>query len=335
MKDIHKQKVTVTVFILNVKDKMKIVFVESLGLCECAIQASTASLRQQGHTVTFYADRDEHEDVLIERAREADILVISNIPLKKHFFDNCPNLKMISVAFTGVDHIDLEECRKRGIIVSNSAGYSTEAVAELAIGMMIAVYRKIVGGDAITRISEDRQGILGSELHGKTMGIIGLGAIGQRVATLANAFGCKVIAYNRSRKNVDRVTQVDKATLLRQSDILTVHLPLTPDTKDFIAGEEFSQMQPHAILINTARGPVVNQNALYTALRKGQIAGAAVDVYDREPPLPANFELFNAPNLLMLPHLGYATKEAFGIRLDIVVKNIEMWLAGTPQNRVI
>lgn len=314
---------------------MKIVFVESLGLCECAVQTRIAFLKQQGHTVLFYADRDEHEDVLIERAREADILVISNIPLKKHFFDNCPNLKMISVAFTGVDHIDLEECRKRGIIVSNSAGYSTEAVAELAIGMMIAVYRKIVGGDAITRISEDRQGILGSELHGKTMGIIGLGAIGQRVATLANAFGCKVIAYNRSRKNVDRVTQVDKATLLRQSDILTVHLPLTPDTKDFIAGEEFSQMQPHAILINTARGPVVNQNALYTALRKGQIAGAAVDVYDREPPLPANFELFNAPNLLMLPHLGYATKEAFGIRLDIVVKNIEMWLAGTPQNRVI
>lgn len=314
---------------------MKIVFVESLGLCECAVQTRIAFLKQQGHTVLFYADRDEHEDVLIERAREADILVISNIPLKKHFFDNCPNLKMISVAFTGVDHIDLEECRKRGIIVSNSAGYSTEAVAELAIGMMIAVYRKIVGGDAITRISEDRQGILGSELHGKTMGIIGLGAIGQRVATLANAFGCKVIAYNRSRKNVDRVTQVDKATLLRQSDILTVHLPLTPDTKDFIAGEEFSQMQPHVILINTARGPVVNQNALYTALRKGQIAGAAVDVYDREPPLPANFELFNAPNLLMLPHLGYATKEAFGIRLDIVVKNIEMWLAGTPQNRVI
>ncbi len=94
-------------------------------------------------------------------------------------------------------------------------------------------------------------------------------------------------------------------------------------------------MQPHTIIINTARGPIVEQNALYNALRKGQIAGAAVDVYDQEPPLPANFELFNAPNLLMLPHIGYATKEALTNRLDIVIKNIEMWLAGTPQNRIL
>lgn len=314
---------------------MKIVFTEPLGMCECILNARTEELKTQGHTCTFYPDRNENEDILIERAKEADVVVISNIPLKKRFFDACPNLKMLSVAFTGVDHIDLDECRKRGIVVCNAAGYSTQAVAELTIGMIIAVYRKIVGGDTITRIGEDRQGILGGELHGKTIGLIGLGAIGQRVARLADAFGCRVIACNRSMKNIPYVTQVDKSTLLSQADIISVHLPLNENTRNFIDTAEFSRMQPHSILINTARGPIINQNALYNALKKGQIAGAGVDVYDQEPPLPANFELFNAPNLLMLPHLGYATKEAFSIRLDIVVKNIEMWLNNTIQNRIV
>ena len=281
---------------------MNIVFVESLGMCECTINKSLATLKNQGHTVTFYHDRNENEEVLIERARNAEVVVVSNIPLRKHFFENCPKLRMLSVAFTGVDHIDLEECKKRGITVCNAAGYSTEAVAELTIGMMIAVYRKMVGGDAILRIGGDRQGVLGSELHGKTVGIVGLGAIGQRVALLANAFGCKVLGYNRSPK---------------------------------IGTNEFALMQPHAVLINTARGPIVSQEALYNALKKGQIAGAAVDVYDQEPPLPLNLELFNAPNLLMLPHMGYATREAFETRLNIVIRNIEMWLNNTPQNQVL
>lgn len=314
---------------------MKITFVEPLGMCECELNAQVKTLRDQGHTVTFYPDRNEDEETLISRAQDADIVVVSNIPLRKHFFESCPQLKMLSIAFTGVDHVDLDECRKRGITVCNAAGYSTEAVAELTIGLMIALYRKIVGGDAITRLSGDRQGVLGGELHGKTVGIIGLGAIGQRVGVLANAFGCRLLGYNRSEKAIPQITQVDKETLLRESDILTVHLPLTPETRGFIGTPEFSVMSPHAILINTARGPIVDQDALYLALKKGQIAGAAVDVYDQEPPLPANFELFNAPNLLMQPHIGYATREAFATRLGIVVKNITMWLAGTSQNRVV
>lgn len=314
---------------------MKITFAEPLGMCECSLEAKVKTLKDAGHSVSFYPDRNEDEEELIARAQDADVLVISNIPLRKHFFESCPRLKMLSVAFTGVDHIDLEECRKRGITVCNAAGYSTEAVAELSIGMMIAVYRKIVGGDAVTRICEDRQGFTGSELHNKTVGIIGLGAIGQRVAYLAHAFGCHVLGYNRSEKNIPYIRQVNKETLLSCSDIISVHLPLTAETKGLIGNREFATMPNHAILINTARGPIIDQDALYNALRKGQIAGAAVDVYDQEPPLPANFELFNAPNLLMLPHIGYATKEAFGIRLDIVVKNVEMWLAGTPQNQVL
>lgn len=313
---------------------MNIVFIEPLGVCECTFHTAVAALQAQGHQITFYKDRREDEDTLIERAKDAEIIAVSNIPLRKNFFEHCPRLKMLSVAFTGVDHINIEECRKRGITVCNAAGYSTQAVAELAIGMMIAVYRKIVGGDAITRISGDRQGILGSELGGKTVGIIGLGAIGQRVAQLTAAFGCRILAYNRSPKNLPGITQVDKNTLLSQADIITLHLPLTADTRNFLQSEDFALMRPHAILINTARGPIVNQNALYEALRKGKIAGAALDVYDQEPPLPADCELFNAPNLLMLPHLGFATHEAFASRFDIVVKNMENWLAGTPQNKI-
>ena len=313
---------------------MNIVFIEPLGVNEEQFDKGVANLRNQGHQVTIFKDRQENEEILIERAKDAEVLVISNIPLKKNFFDHCPRLKMISVAFTGVDHIDLKECQRRGIVVCNAAGYSTQAVAELTIGMMIAVYRKIVGGNAITRISESRGDILGCELAGKTVGIIGLGAIGQRVAKLADAFGCKVIAYNRSKKDIPYVTQVTKKSLLEQSDIITLHLPLNEETRDFINEEDFAIMQPHAILINTARGPIVNQQALYEALKKEDIAGAAVDVYEQEPPLPADFKLFNAPNLLMLPHMGFATKEAFITRLDIVIKNVEMWLSGNPQNIV-
>lgn len=314
---------------------MNIVFLESLGVCENQFDEAVAGLRLQGHRVSYFPDRTEDEEELIARARKAEIVVVSNIPLQKGFFKECPKLKMLSVAFTGVDHVDLDECRRRRIVVCNVAGYSTQAVAELAIGMMIAVYRKIVGGDSIIRILGSRQGFLGSELGGKTVGIIGLGAIGQRVARLAEAFGCKVLAYNRSWKEVPGVTLVDKAELLSQSDIVTVHLPLNENTRDFMKMEDFLQMSPHAILINTSRGPIVNSHDLFEALRKGIIAGAAMDVYEQEPPLPAGYELFNAPNLLMLPHLGYATREAFRVRFGIVIKNIEMWLAGTPQNRCI
>lgn len=313
---------------------MKIVFIEPLGMDENRVMQQCRALKNAGHEIVFYDNRNEDESVLIERAKDAEIILVSNIPLHKNFFENCPGLRLVSVAFTGVDHIDLQTCKEKGIAVCNAAGYSTQAVAELAIGMMIAVYRKIVGGDAITRIGGDRQNFLGTELHGKTVGIIGTGAIGKQVAALARAFGCKTIGFNRSGKPAENIELTDKKTLLRQSDIISLHIPLTDGTRNFIREAEFEQMQPHTVLINTARGPIVNQNDLYNALKKGKIAGAALDVYDQEPPLPANMELFNAPNLLMLPHLGYATKEAFGIRLDIVVKNVEMWLDGTPQNLV-
>lgn len=303
---------------------MKIVFLEPLGLKVSQIEAACEGLKKAGHEVVVFADRNENTDELIRRAEGAEVIVESNIPLRKDFLDACPKLKMLSIAFTGLDHIDLEECQRRGIVVKNAAGYSTQAVAELTLALMIDLYRKVLENDAITRQC-NRKGILpGREIGGKTIGIIGMGNIGQRVAQLANAFGCKVLAWNRTPKQVDGVTFVDKETLLKESDIVTLHIALNADTRDLITAADFALMKPDSLLINTARGPIVNETALANALKQGQIAAAATDVYGTEPPLKPDNPLFGAPNLIMLPHIGFATEEAFILRLGIVVKNVEL-----------
>ena len=302
---------------------MKIVFLEPLGLKVEQIEKACEGLKKAGHEVVVFPDRNENLDELIRRAEGAEVIIESNIPLRKDFLDACPNLKMLSIAFTGLDHIDMEECQRRGIVVKNAAGYSTEAVAELAIALMIDLYRKVLENDTITRQC-NRKGIMpGREIGGKTIGIVGMGNIGQRVAKLANAFGCNVLAWNRTPKQVEGVTFVDKETLLKQSDIVTLHIALNNDTRDFITEKDFALMKPTSLLINTARGPVVNETALANALKEGKIAGAATDVYGTEPPLNQDNPLFGAPNLVMLPHIGFATEEAFILRLGIVVKNVE------------
>ena len=302
---------------------MKIVFLEPLGLKVPQIEAACEGLKKAGHEVVIYPDRNEDLDELKRRAKDAEVVVESNIPLRKEFLDACPNLKMLSIAFTGLDHIDMEACSHRGIVVKNAAGYSTEAVAELAIALMIDVYRKVLDNDTITRQC-NRKGIMpGREIGGKTIGVIGMGNIGQRVAKLANAFGCKVLAWNRTQKQIEGVNFVDKETLLKESDVVTLHIALNAETRDFITEKDFALMKPSAILVNTARGPVVNEHALAKALKEGVIAGAATDVYGKEPPLNQDNPLLDAPNLIMLPHIGFATEEAFILRLGIVVRNIE------------
>lgn len=278
----------------------------------------------QGHEVVIYADRCPEKN--IERAAGADIVVQSNMPLRADFFAACPNLKMLSIAFTGLDHIDLKECEKRGITVKNAAGYSTEAVAEEAICMMISLYRSVKDNDRITRDCKSAAIAPGREIANKTVGIVGLGAIGRRVASLAQAFGCKVIAWNRTPKLIEGVKMVDKETLFREADIVTLHIALNKETRNFVTQKEFSMMKKSAVLINTARGPVVNSNDLAAALENNVISAAAIDVFDTEPPLPNDNPLLSAPNTLLLPHIGFATKEAFEARLNIVIENINNFL---------
>lgn len=300
---------------------MKIVFLEPLGLSVDRIENECKTLKASGHEVVIYPDRCPEKN--IERARNADIVVESNMPLRKDFLDACPNLKMLSIAFTGLDHIDLKECERRGILVKNAAGYSTEAVAEEAICMMIGLYRHVIENDRITRSCCAAPMAPGREISNKTVGVIGLGAIGQRTAKLAQAFGCKVIAWNRTPKEIEGITIVDKETLFRESDIITLHIALNDDTRDFVTAKELTLMKPSAIIVNAARGPVVNAQDLAEALKKGKISGAALDVYDVEPPLDTNNPLLSAPNTMLLPHIGFATKEAFELRLGIVVGNVE------------
>ena len=304
---------------------MKIVFLESLGLSVEKIERECDNLRRQGHEVVIYSDRCPEKN--IDRAKDADVVVESNMPLRKDFFDACPNVKMLSIAFTGLDHIDLEECERRGILVKNAAGYSTEAVAEEVMCMMIGLYRHIIENDKITRSCKGTPMSPGREISGKTVGIVGLGAIGQRVAELAQVFGCKVIAWNRTPKNIDGITMVDKETLFKESDIVTLHVALNNDTRDFVSTKEINLMKKSAIIINAARGPVVNTNAIAEALKNNRIAGAAIDVYDREHPIAEDNPLLTSPNTMLLPHIGFATEEAFELRLGIVVRNVEKYLS--------
>ena len=300
---------------------MKIVFLEPLGLTVEAIEKACDNLKKQGHEVVVYPDRRPEKN--IERAAGADVILESNMPLRKDFFDACPNLKMLSIAFTGLDHIDMDECKRRGIVVMNAAGYSTEAVAEETICMMIGLYRHVIENDKITRSCKWPSIAPGREIAGKTVGIIGMGAIGQRTAALAQAFGCKVIAWNRTPKQIAGVTFVDKETLLKESDIVALHIALNNETRNFLTAKDFALMKPTAVIVNAARGPVVNTNDLAEALKNGVIAGAALDVYDVEPPLDSDNPILGAPNTMLLPHIGFATKEAFQLRLGIVVNNIE------------
>ena len=313
---------------------IKIVFAEPIGLTDDDMNAFTSEIEQQGNSVTFYNDVPKDNDELIQRIADAKVLVVSNLPVSATTINAAKNLRYISVAFTGVDHIAQEVCRQRGIAISNAAGYSTQAVAELTIGMAIDLFRKITPADAVTRSLGGRNGFLGRELAGKTFGILGAGAIGQRVAQLANSFGCKVVAWSRTEKNIPNVTFLPFHEVIRTADILSLHLPLTPQTENLIGIRELEMMKPESVLINTARAKVVNTKALVDALYQKIIAGAAIDIYEYEPPLQAEHPLLTATNTLLLPHIGFATHEAIALRSKIVMDNIRRWLEGKPQNVV-
>lgn len=311
---------------------MKLVILEPLGISKEKLLGMAKDALGDKVDIIYYDTRVEDTETLIERSKDADAVVLSNLPYKKEVIENCPNLKMICVAFTGVDHVAMDYCKERNITVCNCAGYSTVAVADLVFGMVISLYRNIIPCDKVTREGGTKNGLVGFELAGKKFGIVGAGAIGIRTAMIAKAFGCEVYAYSRTKKEIDGVKFVDLDTLMSTCDIVSLHVPLNENTKGLINKENLSLMKQNAILINTARGPVVDSEALAEALNSGRIAGAGVDVFEVEPPIPANHVLFGAKNLIVTPHVAFATEEAFEKRAVIVFDNIQKWLKGTPQN---
>ena len=316
---------------------MKIVMIEPINISMMKIEEYRQKFEAEGHQLIAYSNRAEDEAEMIKRAELADILIIANQPLSTEVINACPNLKMISVAFTGFDHIAMKACQENDILVSNSSGYANQAVSELAFGLIIDLMRKINDSDQAVRAGKTREGLIGNELAGKNFGIIGFGSIGQKTARIADAFGCNILVDDHKKHQLGEELGVEYLSiveLMQKSDIVSLHVPLKDSTVDLIGAEEIAQMKKSAILINTARGPVVNSEALAAALNKEEIAGAGIDVFEMEPPIPEDHPLLNAKNTILTPHTAFATEEAFLKRAEIVFTNIEKWLAGKPQNVV-
>ncbi len=316
---------------------MKIISIESLSISTLKIEQISNYFQDRGHEFIYYNDKPVNDKILIERAQDAEILIASNAYIDAPFIEACPKLKLIAVAYTGYDHVDLTACKRNGISVCNVPAYSIHAVAELVIGLCISLLRKFQSMDHQIRTGKERNGFLGNELYGKTIGIIGTGNIGLATAHIFKAFGCNIIAYSRTEKKeaIDAgFRYVSLTTLLSQSDVISLHAPLNETTKGMIDTEEIALMKPQAILINTARGLIVNYRALADALNNGKIGGVGIDVYENEPPISGNHPLLNCPNSILLPHIGFATEEAIEKRADIAVRNITKWIEGSPENIV-
>jgi len=315
---------------------MKIVLLESLAVSDEVLQKYTRDLEQKGHTFCAYSRCDD-EAALCERAKNADILLLANMPLKGSIIRQCTHLQFIDVAFTGVDHVDLQAAEEMHVAVSNASGYSNESVAELALGMAIDCLRNVEAVSARCRQQGTKEGLVGRELGGKTVGIIGFGKIGRRAAELFHAFGCPILAYdsNPIAQMPDYVQQTSLDELLRHADVVSLHCPLMESTRGLMNAERISMMKYHAILINTSRGPVVDSQALAEALNSGHLAAAAADVFEMEPPIPREHPLLNAKNCLVTPHIAFASEESMLRRAEIVFDNLHAFLHGEQKNVIL
>ena len=310
---------------------MKIAILESLGVSKARLEEEMQDLRSQGHTFVCY-DRTTDRDTLRAECADADAVILANMPFPADVIRESPNLKYIDVAFTGVDHVGLDAAKERQIPVSNASGYSTRAVSELAVGMMLSLLRNLPAQEAAARRGGTKAGIGARELAGKTVGIVGTGKIGLHTAGILTAFGCRVLGTSAHCTSGERngIPHMPLAELLAQSDIVVLHCPLNASTRGLIGEAELRSMKKDAILISVARGPVV----VTEALKEGWIAGAGIDVFDREPPLDLSEPLLAAPNTIVTPHTAFATEESMDERLRIVFDNLRAYLAGKPVNLV-
>jgi glycerate dehydrogenase len=309
-------------------------------LNECFLkQAQLDRLKALGE-VTIYDDTNSEEKV-IERLRGVDAAIVDCFvsPFNKNVFNQLQNIKYISINSIGYDLIDLEAARVKGIQVSNVPGYSVEAVAEHAIALMFAVARHLLQMDKKVRENpyeidpsdKSQLSLLGFNLRGKTLGIIGLGNIGKRVSEIGHGIGMRVIGFNRSLKSIPNVEMVSLDELLKRSDIVSLHTPLNKESEGLISTEQLKLMKSHAVLINTARGKIVDTQALYYALNNDVIAGAGLDTlaeWDKSNPL------LTLENTIITPHGAWFTRESFENLANMVVENVEAYAKGSPINLI-
>ena len=283
---------------------------------------------------------------VVERLADASIAITNKVPVRAADLERLPKLKMIAIAATGGDNVDLDACRARGIVVSNIRNYSLVSVPEHCFGLMLALRRNLrryTDDVAHGRWQQSTRFCLLDhpigDLAGSTLGLVGYGALGKRVAQIALAFGMRVLVTNRSPVADPQVRQVELEALLRESDVVSLHVPLTADTRGMIGAGQLAQLKPGALLINTARGGLVDEAALAHALRAGTLGGAAFDVLSKEPPEPDNpllqlAQSGEAPHFILTPHVAWASSGAMQTLADMMVDNIEAFVRGAPINRL-
>lgn len=324
---------------------MKIVILEGKSVGEDMVFTPFHKLGE----VTVYPETTPEQ--MPERVADADILVANKLSMCEETIGCAKNLKLICVTATGINNLDGEYLRARGIQARNVAGYSTDAVAQHTFALLFYIWQKLNFYDHLVKSGEYARSSSFSvfpekvfELSGKTWGIIGMGAIGQKVASIASAFGCRVICYSASGQTYDfaemeggdRYRQVDFDTLLAESDVLSIHAPLNQYTENLMNLDAFRKMKKEAVLINVARGAIVNQEDLYTALTEDLIGGAGLDVLKEEPMAADNplAKIQDSSKLIITPHMAWAPVETRFRCVDEVAKNIEAFLRGEDRNRV-
>jgi glycerate dehydrogenase len=278
-----------------------------------------------------------------ERLNDATIAISNKVPLMAASLTPLKDLKMIAVCATGTNNVDLDYCRTHGIVVSNIRNYAMHTVPEHVFAVVLALRRNLVGyredvSNGLWQKAEQfclfTRPIL--DLHGSTLGVIGNGALGQATAKLGAAFGMRVLITEHKGAAQTRPGYTAFETVLTESDVITLHCPLTPATHHLIGAPEFRKMRRHALLINTARGGLVDEAALVQALRDGVIGGAGFDVLTTEPPRAGNPLLdLRLPNFILTPHVAWASRDAMQIMADQLIDNIEAFVRGAPQNRVV
>lgn len=301
------------------------------------------SLDAKVRAFTFPNEYTEYEstwtpDEIVERLKGAEIAIINKVPMRADILKQLPDLKLIAVAATGTDVVDKVQAKAQGITVSNIRGYAFNTVPEHVVGLMFALRRSIVPyAQSVKRGDWNKSSQFCYfdypiyDIAGSKLGIVGYGALGKSIAKRAEALGMTVLPYDVFPQE----GLVDFDTVLTESDVITIHVPLTDKTRNMFGAAEFKKMKNTALLINTARGGLVDEAALLEALKSGEIGGAGFDVVVPEPPRDGNI-LCDAdlPNLIVTPHVAWASKEAMQILADQLVDNVEAYVAGKPQNTV-
>ena len=314
---------------------MKITLLNSLEVKEEIILDNKNKLEKLGHEFNYYDSLAKDDDEIIERLKDSDIAIITNKPLSSNVICNCKNLEMIDVAFTGVDHVNLDSVKENGITLLNASGYTDDSVAELVIRLTIAFMRRF-NENRKNIFDDENNSLMGETLKGKKFGIVGTGHIGIKLIELLQVFGCDILAYSRTEKEDVKamgVKYVDLDTLLKESDIVSLHIPNNNQTKGFLGKDELDKMKDNAILINCARGSVVDNDYLAKLLNEDKLR-AGIDVFDMEPPLPKDYPLRNAKNVILTNHVAFYTKEAMENRAEIVFDNIYQYLDGNVINEI-